>query len=192
MKSMEEIYAHLKNAVKETRYMHILGVVSTSKKLAKMYGESEEKAEIAALCHDIAKNMHIDDLKRILDENNIKLTYDEEVSPQLWHSIVAPIEAKKKFEIEDEDILNAARWHTTGRENMSTLEKIVYIADMIEPSRTFPGVDVIRQKTLQSLDKGVMAGLTHTINYLMATSQPIDINTIKARNYLLIHSDKLK
>ncbi|MGL4772467.1 MAG: bis(5'-nucleosyl)-tetraphosphatase (symmetrical) YqeK [Clostridium sp.] len=190
MKTMEEIYAYLKDCLKPSRYMHVLGVVSISKKLANLNGVSEEKAEIAALCHDIAKNLHIEELKKIIEDNQIELTYDEEASPQLWHSIVAPIEAKKKFEIEDEDILEAARWHTTGRENMSTLEKIVYIADMIEPSRTFPGVEELREATLRNLDEGVLKGLNHTINFLMSNNFPIDINTIKARNYLIINSKK--
>ncbi len=83
--------------------------------------------------------MTIYDLKSIIDENNIKLSYDEEKTPELWHSIVGPIVGKKIFKIEDEEILSAMRWHTTGRENMSKLEKVIYIADMIEPGRSFPG-----------------------------------------------------
>ncbi|MGL5150278.1 MAG: bis(5'-nucleosyl)-tetraphosphatase (symmetrical) YqeK [Clostridium sp.] len=187
MKSMNEIYAYLKENLKPSRYMHVLGVVSISKKLAQLNGISEEKAELAALCHDIAKNLSNEELKDIILENNIKLTYDEEASPQLWHSIIAPIETKKKFEIEDEEILDATRWHTTGKEAMTTLEKIVYIADMIEPSRVYQGVEEIRKSTLENLDQGVLDGLNHTIKFLMKNKLPIDINTIKARNYLIIN-----
>ena len=89
--------------------------------------------------------------------------------------------------IEDEEVLNAIRWHTTGRENMSKLEKIIYIADMIEPSRSFDGVEEIREATLKALDNGVLLGLTHTMKFLLAKDSPIDINTVKARNYLIIN-----
>jgi predicted HD superfamily hydrolase involved in NAD metabolism len=87
----------------------------------------------------------------------------------LWHSIVAPIEAKDKLGIDDDEILDAIRWHTTGKEDMSTLTKIIYIADMIEPGRNFDGVDEIK--------------------ILLARNLLIDENTIKARNYFLFNPE---
>ena len=84
-----------------------------------------QKAEIAALCHDIAKNMSKEDMADIIKENNIKLSLEESISKQLWHSILAPIVARKELKIEDKDILGAIRWHTTGKENMTKLEKII-------------------------------------------------------------------
>ena len=93
---------------------------------------------------------------------------------------------KEIFEIEDEEILSAMRWHTTGKENMSKLDKVIYIADMIEPNRNFPGVDLLRREAFKDLDNGVIQGLTHTMKYLLNKGIPIDINSIKARNYLLL------
>ena len=187
MISIEEAYKYLRGNLKENRYIHTLGVVSVAKKLAKINGISEEKAEIAALSHDIAKNIKTNRMKEIIDKNQIELSECEKKTPELWHSIIAPIVARKVFKIDDQEILSAIRWHTTGRANMSDLEKIIYIADMIEPSRKFQGIEEIRKTTLQDLNAGVVSGLTHTIMYLLSKNQLVDINTINARNYLLIY-----
>ncbi|VYU23708.1 HD domain-containing protein [Clostridium tertium] len=186
MLSTEEMKIYLKNNLIENRYIHTLGVADTAIRLARAYGVDENKAEIAALSHDIAKNMTIYELQDIIKKNNINLTYDEEANQELWHSIVSPIVAKEVFAVEDEEILSAMRWHTTGKENMSKLDKILYIADMIEPNRNFPGVDLLRREAFKDLDNGVLQGLTHTIKYLLNKGIPIDINSIKARNYLLL------
>ena len=187
MISIEEMKIYLKNNLMESRYIHTLGVVDTAIKLAKLNEVDEKKAEIAALAHDIAKNKTIYELKDILEKNNIELTYDEEQNQELWHSMVGPILAKEVFKIEDEEILSAMRWHTTGKENMSKLDKVIYMADMIEPNRKFPGVDTLRRECFKDLNNGVLQGLNHTIKYLLNREVPIDINSIKARNYLLLH-----
>ena len=186
MISIDEMKVYLKNNLIENRYIHVLGVVETAIKLAQINEVDEKKAEIAALAHDIAKNMTIYELKEIIDKNNIELSYDEEENQEIWHSIVGPIVAKEVFKIEDEEILSAMRWHTTGKENMSKLDKVIYMADMIEPNRNFKGVDVLRRETFKDLDNGVLQGLNHTIKYLLNKDVPININSIKARNYLLL------
>lgn len=185
MMKLEEAYEYLKETLNEKRYLHTLGVISVGKKLAKINDVSEEKVEIAALCHDIAKYIKKEDAEKIIKENNIILSENEKSTFELWHSIIGPAVAKEKIGIHDEDILSAIRWHTTGKENMTKLEKIIYIADMIEPSRIFDGVDEIREATIEDLDKGVIMGLEHSIKYLMSKGVPIDINTVKARNYLV-------
>ena len=181
------IYNYLKENLKPKRYIHTLGVVSTAKELAKLNGVDEDKAELAALCHDVAKNLTPEELMNIIKKNNIELTMDEKKTPELWHEIVSDILAKEKFNIDDKEVLEAMRWHTTGRENMSTLDKIIYISDMIEPSRTYDGVEEIRQKVLENLDEGVLMGMDHTIKYLLSREQLIDLNTVKARNYLILN-----
>lgn len=98
--------------------------------------------------------------------------------------------AREHFEIEDEEILSAIRWHTTGKENMSKLDKIIYLADMIEPSRDFSGVEELRNDSKDDLDKAMLNALTHTIKYLLEKGCLIDINTVKARNYLLYNNYK--
>nr|WP_312289398.1 bis(5'-nucleosyl)-tetraphosphatase (symmetrical) YqeK [Clostridium chromiireducens] len=188
MLSIEEIKAYLKTNLMEKRYTHILGVADTAKKLAKLNGISEEKAEIAGLAHDVAKNLKVDTMKEIMEKNNIILSEVEQNNANLWHSIIADIVAKDKLGIEDEEILDAVRWHTTGKEDMSTLTKIIYIADMIEPSRKFEGVEDIRKLTFEDLDRGVYYGLTRSIEFLLTRNLMIDENTMKARNYFLLDS----
>lgn len=188
MLSIEEINLYLKENLKEKRYIHTLGVVETAKKLAEINGISQEKAEIAALAHDVAKNLSKEKMKEMMKENNLTISALEENNPNLWHSIIAPIEAKEKLGIEDEEILDSIRWHTTGKENMSILTKIIYIADMIEPNRNFNGIEDIRKVTFDNLDAGVYSGLTHNIEFLLTKDLLIDENTIKARNYFLFDS----
>lgn len=185
MLNLQREYDIVKGSLKEKRFIHTLGVVSVAKKLAKLNDVSEEKAEIAALSHDIAKNMSLEDMQKLMDKNNIILSEDEKITTELWHSILAPIVAKERLGIQDEEILSAIRWHTTGKENMSTLDKIIYIADMIEPSRNFEGLEEIRKVTLENLDNGVLLGLNHSIEYLLTKGVLIDINTVKARNYMI-------
>jgi len=187
MSTLQEIYDYVKVVLSKGRFIHTLGVVSVAKKLAIINGFSEEKAEKAALCHDIAKNLTRDEMKDLILKNNVILSEDEKNSFQLWHGILGPYVAKMALDIEDEEILSSIRWHTTGRVNMTKLEKIIYIADMIEPSRTFEGVEEIREVTLNNLDEGVLLGLTQTINFLLLKGDTIDLNTVKARNYLLVN-----
>ncbi|MBN1040974.1 MULTISPECIES: bis(5'-nucleosyl)-tetraphosphatase (symmetrical) YqeK [Clostridium] len=186
MLSIEEIKLYLKENLKSNRYNHTLGVVETAKKLAEVNKISIEKAEIAALAHDVAKNLSLQKMQSIIEKNNIELTNTEKENSNLWHSIIAPIEARNKLKIDDKDILDAVRWHTTGKENMSILTKIIYIADMIEPGRDFPGVEKIRQTTFENLDEGVLLGLTESMKDLLNRNLIIDLNTIKARNYFLL------
>ena len=183
--SIEEIKLYLKTNLAEKRYTHILGVSDTAKKLAKLNGISEEKAEIAGLAHDVAKNLSKTRMKEIMEENNIVISDVEENNSNLWHSIIGPIEAKNKLGIQEKQILDAIRWHTTGKEDMSILTKIIYIADMIEPNRNFEGVEDIRKVTFEDLDTGVYYGLTRSIEFLLIKNLLIDENTIRARNYFL-------
>ena len=188
MWGLEEIREYLKNNLKPSRYGHTLGVVNTAIKLAEIYGEDKSKAEIAALCHDVAKNMSNEELRKLIDNENIILSIDEENTQELWHSIIAPVIARKVFGIEDEEVLNAMRWHTTGKENMTNLEKIVYLADLIEPSRKFDGIDEIREIAYKDLDLAMLKALTHTTIYLLKQGCAVDINSVKARNYLVYNT----
>ncbi|WP_194190950.1 bis(5'-nucleosyl)-tetraphosphatase (symmetrical) YqeK [Clostridium chrysemydis] len=187
MMNYEIIYNYLKENLEDKRFIHTMGVVSTAKKLANLYGVDEKRAEIAALCHDICKNLSNEELLEIFKNNNIELSISEKNTQTLWHSIAAPIVAKEKFNINDEEILGAMRWHTTGKLSMTKLEKIIYIADMIEPSRRFDGVEEIREAVLKDLDSGVLIGVNHTIRYLLDRGNLIDENTIAFRNGLILN-----
>lgn len=191
MLNIDEMKQYLKENLLENRYNHTLRVMETAVKLAEINEVDRKKAEIAALGHDIAKNMTIDELKDIIEKNNITLALDEEKTPELWHAMVSPILGAEIFKIKDDEILSAMRWHTTGKEDMTKLEKIIYIADMIEPGRNFNGVERLREIAFKDLNKGILSCLTHSLKYLLDKGFPININSVKARNYLLLNKDTI-
>ncbi|AOV07924.1 bis(5'-nucleosyl)-tetraphosphatase (symmetrical) YqeK [Sporosarcina ureilytica] len=161
------IKSELANRLTSSRYEHVLRVAELSKKMAKQHGVSETAAEKAALFHDIAKCMKKEELLRRLEEaGEDKRLVD--FHHELWHGPVGAIIARETFGINDEDVLNAVRFHTTGRANMSMLEKILFIADLIEPGRQFPGVDELREKSKGSIDKAMYYCIGHSIDYLVS------------------------
>ncbi|MDF2504397.1 bis(5'-nucleosyl)-tetraphosphatase (symmetrical) YqeK [Clostridium sp.] len=179
---MEE---YLKKNLKEARLNHSFGVRDTAEMLAKKYGEDSYKARIAGLIHDCAKQMDKNKILDICTENGYKLDYIVSKNPGIMHGAVGAIIAKKVMEVEDEDILNAIEYHTTGRKNMSLLEKIVYLADYIEPSRDFPGVDKLRETVNKGLNKGLLLSFNSTIELIISRGDLIHLNTIEARNYII-------
>lgn len=186
----EKIKDYLKEHLSERRYNHTLGVCQSAIELAKLYGEDIEKAKIAALIHDMAKEMPIKDQKAILEANGFNINEDEENSPQILHGFVASILGKSIFNITDEEILSSVYYHSTGKREMTKLEKIVYLADYIEPGRIYPGVDELREVSKKSLDEGVLMGLNNTIKLVIDNRGVIHPLTLEARNYLIINLKK--
>lgn len=181
-----KIKEYIKVHLTEDRYKHTLGVMKTSEDLAIRYGVDPAKARLAGLCHDCAKNFSAGDLinKGKVSGEIISNIYYK--SPQLLHGVVGAYIARELFHIQDEDVLNAIKYHTTGRENMSILEKIVYIADCIEPGRSYKGINELRQLAYDDLDKALLKSFEDTIIYIIVRGSIIHIDTIKARNYLLM------
>lgn len=156
----------LANRLTQSRFEHVLRVTELAKSLATKHGVSVQAAEQAALLHDIAKCTNRDVLRKQLKEMN----GDERLFSyhhELWHGPVGAHIAITEFGIEDEDILNAIRFHTTGRANMSTLEKIIYVADMIEPGRNYPGVDRLRENANGDIDIAMLYCICHSIEFLV-------------------------
>lgn len=187
MWSEEKIKEYLKLNLKESRYNHVLGVTDTAERLAKLYGADPFKARMAALIHDCAKNMSDEDIIKTIKNSSYKVSEEEFLVPQLLHGLAGAIIGKNIMGIEDEDILNAAIYHTTGKVDMSILEKIVYIADYIEPSRNFPGVEELRRVTFEDLDRGVLMAFDNTIRFVISKGEVLHKDTVEARNYLLAH-----
>jgi predicted HD superfamily hydrolase involved in NAD metabolism len=173
----------------ERRWAHTAGVMETAVSLAERYGADPAKAELAAILHDVAKYWKIEDQKRELIESGEAgdlLEYD----PQLWHAHVGAYVARRDYGIEDQEVLDAIRWHTSGRIGMTTLEKVVCLADYMEPGREFPGVDRIREEAVRSLDRALVLGFDSTITFLLANGRPIYPLTVLARNDLIRLLDK--
>lgn len=185
----EKIKSTLKDTLNSDRYDHTIRVVNEAKKLAALYGVDEEKAEIAALAHDCAKNMSYNELKRTCEKGNIIFTDDDLNSKPIWHAYAAVIIAKEEFKIDDEEILNAIKYHTTGRKNMTVLEKIIYLADYIEPGRTFEKIHEVRVLAYdKNIDAALIKAINNTIEFLISKGSIIHKSTIEARNYLIMNT----
>lgn len=173
------------NRIGEKRFLHSMRVMEEAKKLAVHYGADVLKAEIAGYYHDCAKIRDKNELLKVSKEYGLIFNYDLEGAPEIIHSFLGAIIANRDYGIDDEDILNAIKFHTTGRPNMSLLEKIVFVADIIEPKRNFLGVEEIRELAYVNLDKAVYKGLDNIIKFLMKEDKFIALITIRARNYIL-------
>lgn len=188
-------YENMKEKIREQltpyRYEHTLGVVEAAIELAHKYQVEEEDAKIAALLHDCAKDKDKETLLKIAKENNLELDQVVKMQPSLLHGPIGSIIVQKNFGIKNRNILSAIRYHTTGRAHMTTLEKIIYLADYIEKGRDFPGVEKLRQAAQKDLNYALLLSFDHTIRYILEKENLLHLNTIKARNDILIkvHSD---
>lgn len=181
----EIIKKDLQEVLDEKRYIHTLGVVKSAIELSKKYGVDEQKSELAALLHDYAKNFDSEKKQELKEKYNVKYDKVQEVSKQLQHAIFSEVIAKYKYNIKDEDVLNAIRFHTTGRNKMSKLEMVVCLADYIEENRDFPGVDEIRRLSKLSLEDALYYATNNTIIHLCEKNVLVHKDSLKARNYFL-------
>ncbi len=157
----------LKGKLTEHRFIHSLNVAESSRELARLYGYDEEIAYTAGLIHDCCKDTPAGLQLSYMLGNGAELSEIEISTPKLYHAMSGSIYIKKEFGIENEDIINAVRYHTTGRKNMSLLEKIVFIADFISAERDYDGVEIMREKADRSLDEAIVEGLGFTIKDLI-------------------------
>lgn len=178
---LDELKADLLNRMPVARYDHVLRVTEVAKNLAQKYGVSVEAAEQAALFHDIAKFMDQEALRLILVEENVDnrlLSFHHE----LWHGPVGAVIASQEFGVENDDVLNAVRYHTTGRSGMSVLEKVIYVADMIEPGRDFPGVDQLREIAFEDIQRAMGACIHQSVQFLVSKKAPVFPDSIDCYN----------
>lgn len=188
MKSLEIKTADLKKLRKAMekelnakRYEHTLCVAYTAASLAMVHYVDPNKALVAGMLHDCAKCLSNKKLISICEKNDLPVSETELQNPAaLLHAKVGSFLAKEKYEVEDEDILNAIRYHTTGRPNMSSLEKILYIADYIEPCRKHASnLPQIRRMAFQDLDGTLYKILEDTLSYLHSVSGHLDDTALK-------------
>ena len=185
---IKEIETDLSNKLSKKRFIHTLGVVNSAMYLAKKYGANIEDAHLAALLHDGAKEIPVLEMRDLVAD----LPCDQDMlhSGALLHGLAGMVLANTQYGVTNPDILEAIRVHTTGKENMSKLDKIIFLADYIEPNRKFPGVNDIRLAAEQSLDAGVLCGFDMTIRHLIDSGDSIYPLTILSRNDLLRHMKK--
>ena len=184
MYNIDDIRAILKNKLSESRYEHTLGVEYTAAALAMRYGADIEKARVAGLLHDCAKYFPGEKLLSKCKKHNLPVNRYEEDYPELLHAKVGAHLASVKYGVKDEEILSAITWHTTGRPEMTLLDKIIYIADYMEPNRNKASdLPEIRYLAFQDIDECLITILSHTLNYLKEKGSVIDPTTFATYEY---------
>ena len=180
------IYNKVQEMLPEKRFIHSIDVASCAVKLSKIYNYDEEKCYIAGITHDCAKYLTKDEVEYYVNKYNIKLDELEVDNLALSHSLIGSYIAKYELDIEDEDIINAIKYHTTGKEEMTLLEKIIYMADLIEEGRNYPGVELLRELTYSGkLDEALLLSFNNTIKLVLDRNQLVHPRTIEARNYII-------
>jgi predicted HD superfamily hydrolase involved in NAD metabolism len=182
--NLESLREATRKQMPDKRWKHTLGVVETAIMLAKRFEGDPDKAELAALLHDYSKAWPIDRMEEIIRQQQLPeelLHFDKE----LWHAHVGAWAVQTEHQITDEEVLNAIRYHTSGRENMTQLDKIVCLADYMEPGRDFPSVSKIRELAKHNIEEALVAGLDSTIELLVERGKRIFPLTVLARNDLI-------
>ena len=170
--------------LKPKRMPHVLGTEQEAVRLAERYGADVTKARIAALLHDCTKKLDMDEQLALCKKYHIPLDELEQKALKLLHSKTGAAIARDVFAVDD-DVYNAIMYHTTGKPDMTLLEKIIYLADYIEPTRDFPGVEALRRTVYEDLDRGLLMGLTMTIDEMEEMGNPVHHMTRDARDYLM-------
>ncbi|MBC8014598.1 MAG: bis(5'-nucleosyl)-tetraphosphatase (symmetrical) YqeK [Sporomusaceae bacterium] len=184
-----EIISELAARLSPKRLQHSIGVSKTAESLAARFGCDKRKAGISGLFHDLAREVPVNELLPRCQAFGIVVNDIESAEPILLHGPLAAKLAHAEFGIDDAEMLQAILLHTTGGPNMTVLDKIIYLADVIEPGRTFKGVEKIRKAALTNLDKALLASIDQSIRYIVKEGGLIHPATIAARNEILLKSN---
>ena len=183
-----EMREKLEKKLTQKRYEHSLGVEYVSGCLAMVYGADVEKALTAGLLHDCGKYGSAQEQVERCQKHGILLTQSELEMPALVHAKLGAYFAEKEYGVTNKGVLSAITWHTTGRPEMTMLEKIIYIADYIEPNRKIiPGLQEIRETVFVDIDHAICLCAGNTVNYLRKNGKPVDPMSIETYQY---YSDK--
>jgi len=190
MLEYDKIKSYLIKNIGEKRFLHSVRVMNTAENLASIYGCDIEKASVAGLLHDCGKLIDKSLFIKLCEDYNItNVDIEIENNISILHGAIGAEIAYKVFDINDKDILDSIKYHTTGKPNMSILEKIIYIADYIEPERKFDGVEYIRELVLNDIDRALLYAMDNTIKYVIDNGYILHCDTILARNYLISHKN---
>lgn len=189
--NFNELKEIVKSKMSLKRFTHTLGVVEMSEKLAKIYNADIEKCKVAALLHDICKEMDMEYIKNICKNNFMNELSEEDLeNNEILHGFAGSYYVKTELGINDKEILNAIKYHTVGAKNMTLVERIVYIADAIEYGRNYPSVVEIREETFKNLDKGILMEIEHKEKYLESIGKKSHPNTYKFKKEILKELNK--
>lgn len=185
--TIEDYKSIIRPMMSERRYNHCVNVSAEAVRLAEKYGGDTEKAAVAGILHDITKEVDFENQLQIIKSGDIILTEVEKSTTKLWHAISGSVYVKNILGINDSDIINAIRYHTTGRANMSLLEKIIFLADFTSVERDYPDVDVIREKAEISLEEGMLYGIQFTLDKLLERQGLLSVDAVDAYNEILLN-----
>lgn len=166
-----------KKRLSAKRYQHTLNVRRMAVKLAKRWGADPEKAALAALLHDTAKELPREEMLQILNDNAIMAENAQNRPSPVWHGICAAILAQTQWGVEDEEVLSAIRCHTTGKPGMSLLDEIVFLADMTSAERDYPEVDYLRKLEKKDIHQAMREALEMNLHWLEENGKPVDEET---------------
>ena len=164
----------VKGRLSEKRYQHTLNVKKMAVKLARRYGVNEEKAALAALLHDAAKEIPKEEMKAWMAQYPQYAEGGESRPVPVWHGVCAAILARTEWGVTDEAVLSAIACHTAGKPGMTKLDKIVYLADMTSKERDWPGVNKLRRLEMKDLDAAMLAALKQTNDFVLSQGKPLD------------------
>lgn len=179
---LEEYKQIIRPLLGDKRYYHSECVAKAARELAAKYGADEGRAETAGILHDIMKDTPPEKQLAMMREYGISLTPVERNAPKLWHAVLGAAYLKKELKIDDAEILDAVRYHTTGRAGMTLMDKILFIADFISADRDYPGVQELRSSAGVSLEEAMISGLSYTLTDLAQARKPIHPDTVDAYN----------
>ena len=192
MNNNEEYIRIIKGRLSEERFEHSMNVAKAAAQLAEKYGADAEKAYTAGILHDITKEETHEAQKEYITENGIALTELEKLNGKVLHQLSGALFCRLELGIDDEDILGAVRYHTTGRRDMTLLEKVVYTADFISAERCYPDVEVMREKAQRSLEEAMLYSLRWTVRDLSSKTMLIHPDTLECYNWILENELKRK
>jgi len=181
----EQMKEKLSTILTEHRYLHSLGVTETAQEMARTFGVDEEKAKIAGLLHDCAKQIDHEEQLKMCDTLGVFLDDTKRINRSLIHAELGAKLAETEFGVTDTEILDAIKYHTLGRPNMTKLEKILYLADIIEPHRKmFDGLEKLRALCKEDLDQALFYGLSLTMEHVNRKGLLLHTQTIEAEAYI--------
>ena len=186
----EDLEREAKARLSEKRFYHSQQVAEAAEELAHRYGADPEKARKAGILHDIMKDAAPEEQLKILEESDIILTGVQQGQPKLWHALSGAAYARRHLGMEDEEILSAVRWHTSGRGGMSLLEKVLFVADYISADRDYPSVGQMRQAAQRSLEEAIVRGVAYTLWELTDQCFPVCPDSVDAYNEALAALDE--
>jgi predicted HD superfamily hydrolase involved in NAD metabolism len=185
VKDIDEVFALVKPLLTGERLYHTIGVLHTGLQLAEVYGEPWWGVAVAALVHDCARDMSSEEIRRRLQHYETDVCREDEAFPPLWHADLAAVMIERELGLHDAELRRAVLVHPTGDREMSRLGEIIFVADYVEPTRQFPGVEELRTLAYESLDETFKRILKEKVDFIRSEGKVIHERSIRALDYYI-------